>query len=418
MTRKFSAVLLALLLLFTFYFQAFGQKPVKDLKPTVILISLDGFRSDYIEKFNPPTLKKLVKNGVRAKWMIPSYPTKTFPNHYTVATGLYPDNHGIIENNMFDADINAVFGLRIREQVQNPLWWGGEPIWVTAEQQGQIAASFFFPGTETLIKGKQPEYWKPYEHTLPNEERVDTVLSWLDLPREKRPTMITMYFSDVDDAGHGFGTDAEETRRAVLKVDESLNRLMQGLKARKIDKKVNLIIVSDHGMASYRLRDAVILDEFFDPNDAERIFWIGEFTQIFPKEGKEEKIYNDLKSKLPANVSVYRRGDFPERFKFGKNKRIAPIVVTPTEGIYITNKARYKEDEARGLLDKTRGGHGYDNAFESMRAIFIAHGSAFKKGAVVEPFENVNVYNLMCKILNLKPAPNDGNRDLAKEVLR
>src|SRR5688572_22072509 len=161
------------------------QAPVKDLRPTVILISLDGFRYDYLEKYKPETLNKLAREGVRAKWLIPAYPTKTFPNHYTIATGLYPDNHGLIENNMFDRETNTVFGYDIRAEVTNPRWWGGEPIWVTAQKQGQIAGAFFWPGTETAIGGILPAFWKLYKHDLPNDERADTVLVWRDHPRGK-----------------------------------------------------------------------------------------------------------------------------------------------------------------------------------------------------------------------------------------
>ena len=410
---------LFILVLLSFNLHAAAQvKPVKDLKPTVILISLDGFHPDYLKKYDPPNLNKLAKEGVRAEWLIPSFPTKTFPNHYTIATGLYPDNHGIVENNIFDTETKTVFGLDKREELRNPKWWGGEPIWVTAEKQGQIAASFFFPGTETPIQGVRPTFWKEYEHDLPNEQRVDTVLSWLDLPKEKRPTVFTMYFADVDDAGHASSPDSEATRAAVLKVDANVGRLMDGLRARKIDKKVNLIIVSDHGMQPYLPRDGIILDEMFDADSAERIFWVGEFTQIFPKEGKVDEIYNAIKAKLPPTAEVYRRGEFPARFKFGKNKRIAPIVVIPKAGAIISNRKRYKEMEERGTLDKMRGGHGYDNQLESMRALFIAHGKAFKRGKVVEPFENVHIYNLMARILGLKPAKNDGNFEVVKDILK
>lgn len=395
-----------------------AQKPIKDLKPTVILISLDGFHPDYLEKYKPPVLNKLAKNGVRAKWMIPSYPTKTFPNHYTTATGLYPDNHGIIENNMYDPETKAVFGLDKREELRNPRWWGGEPIWVTAEKQGKTAAAFFFPGTETPIKGVQPSIWKDYDHDFPNDKRIDEVLSWLDLPVKDRPQMITLYFADVDDAGHRAGPDSTDTKTAVWKVDANLDRLMRGLKARKVDKKVNLIITSDHGMQPYKMRDAVVLDDYFDVNDAERIFWVGEFTQIFPKPGKEETIYNQIKAKLPSSAEIYRRGEFPARFKFGKNSRIAPIVVIPKAGAIITNRERYDAAVKKGTLDNTRGGHGYDNELPSMKALFIAHGEAFKKRKIVEPFENIEIYNLMCVILGLTPAPNDGNFEKVKEMLK
>lgn len=411
----FSALILILI---SFAANGTAQSTITDLKPTVVLISLDGFRADYLEKYDPPMLKKLAKNGVRAKWMIPSFPTKTFPNHYTVATGLYPDNHGIIENNMYDPEMDALFSLGNREAVQDPRWWGGEPIWVTAEKQGQTAASFFFPGTETEIKGVRPTYWKDYDGKIPNEVRVDTILSWFDLPVEKRPTIFTLYFSDVDDAGHGFSPDSPENKAAVLKVDSELKRLYDGLKKRRIEKKVNLIIVSDHGMASYKPRDAIILDEMFNVNDAEKIFWVSEFTQIFPKEGMEESIYRSIKSKLPATANVYRRNEFPERFNFGSNKRIAPIVVVPNAGTTITNRERFAKMEKDGNLDKMRGAHGFDNLIPEMRATFIAHGKAFRKGLTIEPFQNIHIYNLMCEILNLKCAPNDGDDRLVKIPLK
>ena len=166
------------------------------------------------------------------------------------------------------------------------------------------------------------------------------------------------------------------------------------------------------------MRDAVVLDDYFDKNDAERIFWVGEFTQIFPKPGKEDEIYNRIKAKLPSSAEIYRRGEFPVRFKFGKNPRIAPIVVIPKAGAIITNRERYDAAVKKGTLDNTRGGHGYDNALPSMKALLIAHGKAFKKCKIVEPFENIEVYNLMCAILGLKPAPNDGDFSNIKEMLK
>lgn len=393
----------------------FGQKPIKDLKPTVILISLDGFRYDYLEKYQPKTLNELAKKGVRAKWMIPSFPTKTFPNHYTVATGLYPAHHGIIENNIYD--FGTVFSLGKREEVQNSRWWLGEPIWVTVEKQGQKAGAFFFPGTEAEIQGKRPTFWKEYDGKIPNETRVDTILGWLDLPLEQRPTLFTMYFSDTDDAGHANGPDAEETKQAVLKVDENLNRLMDGLKKRKIYKKVNLIIVSDHGMAPVNQQNAIILDDYFSFDDTERILWTGEIVQIFPKEGKQKTIINALNEKI-ANADCWEKENIPARFHYHDNPRIAPIVCSSKEGWILTSRERFEQIKKRADFNKTKGAHGYDNQLESMRAIFIAHGSAIKKGKLIEPFENVNVYNLMCKILGLAPAKNDGNETWSDTVLK
>jgi predicted AlkP superfamily pyrophosphatase or phosphodiesterase len=406
---------LAIVLLSAFVPPIAGQGPARDLEPTVILVSLDGFRYDYIEKFAPPTLRRLASGGVRAKWMIPSFPTKTFPNHYTVATGLYPANHGIVENNVFD--FGEVFSMSKRKEVENPRWWGGEPIWVTAEKQGRIAASYFFVGSETAIKGEQPTFWRRYDGDVPPQMRVDKVLSWLDLPRGQRPSMITLYFSDVDDAGHAFGPDAEETRYAVLNVDDYIGRLMRGLKTRGIDRRVNVIIVSDHGMAPVYLKQRTFLDDHFDLDLAERILWTNEIIQIFPKPGKADEIFSKIGNL--EHAACWKKEDIPERLNYRQGKRVAPIICTSDEGWITTSRKRY-DDWTRDLddLDRPRGAHGYDNRFRSMQAIFVAHGPAFRKGHIAEPFENVEVYNLMCSILGIKPAPNDGNIERVRGILK
>jgi len=396
-------------------FGVFAQQTVKNLKPTVILISLDGFRYDYLDKFQPPVLNRLAKEGVRAKWMIPSFPTKTFPNHYTIATGLYPAHHGIVENNVYD--FGKVFSMSKREEVQNPRWWLGEPIWVTAEKQGQIAASYFFVGTEAKIEGYQPQIWRAWNGTVPPQMRVDKVLSWLDLPQEKRPTMITLYFSDVDDAGHAFSPDAEETKYAVLNVDSYIERLMSGLKARGIDEQVNVIVVSDHGMAPVNLRQTTFLDDYFNFYWTERILWTNEIVQIFPKKNKTDEIFSRI-NKL-AHVTCWKKEDIPDRLHYKDGARVAPIICSSEEGWMTTSHERY-DDWIKDVddLNNPRGAHGYDNRYQSMQATFIAHGASFKKGFVAEPFENIQVYNLMCQILGLKPAKNDGNLDVVREMLR
>ncbi|MEJ7846745.1 MAG: ectonucleotide pyrophosphatase/phosphodiesterase [Pyrinomonadaceae bacterium] len=391
-----------------------AQKPVKDLKPTVILISIDGFRYDYFEKFQPVVLNKLARDGVRAKWMMPSFPTKTFPNHYTVATGLYPEHHGIIENNIWD--FGVTFRLNIREEVQNPRWWLGEPIWVTAEKQNQRAGAFFFPGTEAEIGGVRPTFWKQYDGKIPNEERVDTVLSWLDLPPNERPTIYTLYFSDVDDAGHGFGPDSVENKNAVLKVDTNIKRLMDGLKARKIDKKVNVIITSDHGMAAVDQRNAIVMDDYLDSGKTERVLTTGEIYQIFPKPGREEEIMAGLKP--IQHATCWRKSEIPERLHYRDSPRIAPVVCSADEGWFMTSRERYETQNKRADFGQTKGAHGYDNKYESMRAIFVGHGKAFRKRRTVEAFENIHVYELMCEILGLTPAKNDGDLKRVKGMLR
>jgi predicted AlkP superfamily pyrophosphatase or phosphodiesterase len=413
--RLVSLVCLLLAVNLSVYAQA---KPIRDLQPTVILISLDGFRSDYLNLYRPPNLNALAAGGVRARWMFPSFPSKTFPNHYTIATGLYPQNHGIVENNIYDAGFNAVFTLSDRNEVENSRWWLGEPIWVTAEKQGQKSGSIFYPGTEGEVAGIRPSFWKRYDQNISNDQRVDILLSWLDLPRGQRPTFIALYFSDTDDAGHAFGPVSNETKRAVRKVDREIGRLVQGLKTREIFARINLIVVSDHGMARVNWRNAILLDKLFDTNLAERIFWTREIVSIFPRAGKEDEIYRRLKQSLPPQASVYRRAEMPPRFHYSQSPRIAPLLVLPKEGWILTNRETFAEMQAKGDAKNSSGGHGYDNRLRSMRAIFIAHGESFKKGKVVAPFENIQVYNIMTRILGLKPASNDGGYRAARAVLK
>lgn len=396
--------------------QNFAQEPIIDLKPTVILISLDGFRYDYLDKYAPNTLRQMANSGVKAKWMIPSFPTKTFPNHYTVVTGLYPAHHGIVENNIWD--FGETFKMDDREKVRDAKWWLGEPIWVTAERQGQKAANYFWPGSEAKIEGFYSSIWRGYNGRVPNDMRVDKVLSWLDKPQSERPTFVTMYFSATDDVGHEFGPDSEETKYSVLEVDRYIERLMRGLKQRKIDKMVNVIIVSDHGMANYYPKQATFLDDHIDLDiDTDRILWTNEIQQIFPKEGKLDYVFNKLKGL--DHVTCWKKDDVPGRLHYSDGKRVAPIVCSSEIGWITTNHKRWN-DWYKDLDDtaRPRGAHGYDNRYQEMQATFIAHGPAFKRGYVAEPFENVEVYNIMCKILKLKPVRNDGDLDRVKDILR
>ena len=405
-----------LVLLVAFLSSCVQANTIRDLRPTIILISIDGFRSDYLDKYEPPNLKSLAQNGVRAKWMTPSFPSKTFPNHYAIVTGLYPQNNGIVENNVFDKTFNASLTMSNREEVSNGRWWLGEPIWVTAEKQGQKTAPYLWPGSEAEIGGVRPTCWKPYDGKVPNDTRVDTILGWLDLPAGERPTFLTLYFNDVDNAGHDYSPDAPETRNAVLRVDNEIGRLIGGLKARGIGPEVNIIIVSDHGMATQDPKNTIILDELFNPGLAEKVFWTSEIVSIFPKAGTEDLIYKTLTDKLPPQAKVYRKAEMPARFHYSNSPRIAPLLVLPQEGWTLTTRARFDEQKAKGKVG-LKGGHGYDNELPSMRAIFIANGPAFKRGAVIEPFENIQVYNLMSKILGLKPAPNDGDDSVTKAAL-
>lgn len=387
----------------------------KDLKPTVILISLDGFRWDYVDRFKPPALSRMAKEGVRAKWMIPSFPTKTFPNHYTVVTGLYPAHHGIVENNVYD--FGTVFTMSKREEVQDARWWLGEPIWVTAEKQGQRASSYFWPGSEAKIEDTYATYWRNYNGRVPGDMRIDKVLSYFDEPADKRPTMITTYFSTTDDVGHEFGPDSEEIKYGVWEADKYIERLMDGLKKRKLDDRVNVIIVSDHGMANFYAKQVTYLDDIINFDDTERILWTNEIQQIFPKAGKLDAIFAKLKDL--KHTTCWKKADIPERLHYADGKRVAPIVCSSELGWITTSHKRWDEwYKDLDDVDRPRGAHGYDNRYQEMQATFIARGPAFRRGYTAEPFPNVDVYNIMCKILGLRPAKNDGDMNRVKAMLR
>jgi predicted AlkP superfamily pyrophosphatase or phosphodiesterase len=395
------------------------NRPLADLKPTLILISIDGFRADYFEKFPHPTLNALAAEGVRAQWMTPSFPSLTFPNHYTICTGLYPADHGIVANEFYDPEIGANFGMMKREEVQNGRWWGGEPIWVTAEKQGQRAAPVFFPGSEAEIEGTRPSFWKPYDDKVPDTDRVDALLSLIDLPLARRPSFLTLYFSDVDHAGHESSPDSPAVASAIGVVDSALDRLVRGLRARNIYEKVNLVIVSDHGMAPVKPTDVVILDDYFPAKDAEQIAWGQQITNIFPRPGAEKTLFDSITAAKLQHAQCYRKEDIPARFHYQQNRRIGAIVCMAAEGWRIFSRARRAEEQKKpNKPAPVIGAHGYDNELPSMRAIFICHGPACKRGVVVEPFPNVDVYDIMTSVLHLAPAKNDGDEKTARTVLQ
>lgn len=384
--------------------------PAPDAEQAVVLVSLDGFHPDYLKRGVTPHLAALARGGVRAEWMTPSFPTKTFPNHYTLVTGLLPDHHGIVSNNMLD-DSLGTFRMSIRKAVQDARWWGGEPIWVTAEQQGVTAGAMFWPGSEAPIKGIRPSHWMPFDNAFPDAARVDSVLAWLAPPAGPSARFVTLYYSDVDGAGHSHGPNAGvELDDALRNVDAMIGRLVAGIAERGMSDRVNIIVVSDHGMSEDSKDRLILLEDYIDSDDATIVDW-GPFALIQPKPGKLEALYAALNGKHP-NMKVYLKSQLPRYLRYGTHQRIPELVAIADDGWIIMPSASTRSWPQVG------GSHGYDHTLASMRALFLAAGPAFREGVVVPPFQNIHVYELMAEILGLTPAPNDGSLDSVRSMLR
>jgi predicted AlkP superfamily pyrophosphatase or phosphodiesterase len=381
----------------------------------VILISLDGWRWDYLDRFAPPVLSRLAADGVRAEGLIPQFPSKTFPNHYTLVTGLTPAHHGIVSNNMRAPDVPGSFSLSNRAVQADPRWWGGEPIWNTSERQGKVAAAMFWVGSETVIGGRQATYWRDFDDDLPHADRVAQLLEWLKLPEGKRPSFLTLYFSDVDTAGHRFGPDAEETRTAAMNVDRSVGELVAGVAAAGLTDRVNYVIVSDHGMAALSRERMIVVDDYIDPTTAEIVDW-APVLALSPKDGDVEKMYAALKDKHP-NLHVYRRDEVPSRYGLAGHPRVPAIVGIADDGWYVTSKGEMARWE-KGERTPPGGTHGYDGHAQSMHGLFVGSGPRFQRGLVVKAFENIHVYNLMCAVIGIEPTKNDGDPAVVKDMLR
>ncbi len=381
--------------------------------PRVLLIGLDGFRADYLDRPAATQLRALAARGVRAERMISAFPSKTFPNHYSIVTGLSPERHGIVANAMRDS-VLGLFRLSDRAAVQTSGWWGGEPIWVTAEQQGRRAATYFWPGSEAEIGGVRPSWWYPYDGDRPNAERERQVLEWLALPSDSAPAFIALYFSDTDDAGHRHGPDAPQVDSAIARVDSAVGRLVAGIARLGLTEVVNVIVVADHGMAAVSPERTIVLDDYLDLQTVE-IVDLNPVAMITPRDGDVSRVMRALEGRHP-HLQVYRREETPTALRFRTHPRITPIVAIADDGwSIVTVGARTRAAAVRGV----RGGaHGYDPQLPSMAALFIAAGPGIVRGRTVPAFQNIHVYPLMAELLRLRPAPTDGALDSVRTMLR
>ncbi|MBA6151210.1 alkaline phosphatase family protein [Gelidibacter maritimus] len=384
-------------------------------KPYVLLISLDGFRWDYVEKYKPQHLSNFVENGVSAKSLISTFPSKTFPNHYSIATGMYPDNHGIISNSFYSTKKDKIYSIRNREVVTDGDFYGGTPIWSLADRNSMVTASYFFVGSDVEIQGIRPSYSKDYDGKVKNETRISQVLEWLALPKKERPHLITMYFSDMDDTGHRYGPNNEaEIQKTLHSLDKNLGVLLTGLKASGLP--INIIIVSDHGMAA-QSTDKLIPIERIQNNDLFLAIDNGSMVNIHPKKDVETEVVLDYLKQKEDHFKVYKTEDTPGFEYTPKNKDWGAIQLIPDVGYYFSNAKNIALLNQNNI--KTIGVHGFDSNDKDMHGIFYANGPAFKTGHTIPSFQNIDIYPLICDILGFEiPANIDGSLSIVQDILK
>jgi predicted AlkP superfamily pyrophosphatase or phosphodiesterase len=375
---------------------------VRPPAPPVILISIDGFRPDYLDRGETPTLSALAAGGALAA-MRPSFPSKTFPNHYALVTGLRPDRNGIVDNTMTDPAIpGVVFAMSNAEAVADRRWWDeAEPIWVGAEKQGVRTGVMHWPGAGAAIRGVRPAFWRTYDKTFSGEARVDAVFGWLDLPPSQRPRFVALYFEDVDTAGHQSGPNGAELDAAVRRVDGLVGRLTAGLTARGI--AADIVVVSDHGMAEVAPERRIFVDDLL-PAEAYRSVTMGAFWSLAAAPGHEAEVERALIDGAHPHMSCWRKAEIPARFHYGANPRVPPFFCLPETGWEVTSRAW-----AAGHPNPSRGDHGFDPFDPQMRAVFIAAGPDVRAGARPAAFDNVDVYPLLARLLGVKPQAGDGD---------
>ncbi|XP_027626035.1 ectonucleotide pyrophosphatase/phosphodiesterase family member 3 isoform X2 [Tupaia chinensis] len=378
---------------------------------------MDGFRAEYLDTWSSllPNIDKLKTCGIHSKYMRAVYPTKTFPNHYTIVTGLYPESHGIIDNNMYDVHLNKNFSLSSKEK-DNPAWWHGQPIWLTAMYQGLKTASYFWPGSDVAVNGSFPSLYMAYNRSIPYEQRISTLLKWLDLPKAERPSFYTLYVEEPDSAGHDSGPVSAGVIKALQLVDHAFGMLMEGLKQRNLHNCVNIILLADHGMdqtycdkVEYMTDYLPQINFYMYQGPAARIRAIN-IPQDFFSFDSEGIVRNLSCRKDDQHFKPYLTRDLPKRLHYANNVRI--------DKVHLMVDRQWLAVRSRTNIFCGGGNHGYNNEFKSMEAIFLAHGPSFKEKIEVEPFENIEIYNLLCDLLHIQPAPNNGTHGSLNHLLK
>lgn len=372
-----------------------------------VIISLDGLRWDYLDAYDVPFMQQLAREGVKAV-MQPSFPSKTFPNHYTLATGLTPDHHGIIANTFWDREKGVEFSLGNKVTRADGKYYGGDPVWLTAKHQGVKTATVFWVGSDVAIHGEHPTYWRDYQtQQLDFEGRVDEILRLLKMPEKDRPHLVMAYFEEPDRSGHNYGPMNRLTRRAMEDMDRLLSLMWTRIQMLPIASQVNLIITGDHGMTS------VDPKRFVDIDDVLPKHWYTRFCNDYPT-----LIYASAPQYIDSiceamqhvdHVRAWKAADIPAYLAYGTNKNMGDVIVLPDVGWLFADKPSKKQ----------RGSHGFDHTAADMQVGFRAIGPDFKVGyEKPDRFRNVCLYPLLCYLLGVTPSPNDGNLDEVRDMLR
>lgn len=383
-------------------------------KPYVIMISTDGFRYDYAKKYNAENLLKLSGNGVKAEAMIPSYPSITFPNHWSLITGLYPSHHGLIDNFFYDYKRKEAYAMSSKKNAEDGSWYGGTPLWGLAEKQGMISASLMWVGSASDAGGMRPTYYYPYHEKFTPSEKVEKVVNWLKLPEDKRPHFISLYFPEVDASGHHFGPDTQETNAAVHLIDQAIGDLVQKVGDLGL-KNVNFIFVSDHGMIKVDGGTPLEIPALLSDKNRFDYYNSQTLLRVYVKNPDEVKtVYKELKAHKTEDYEVYLDKKLPKYLHFAtrddKYNRIGQILLLPKAPKIFLEKGK-----------KTSvGKHGYNpRTVPEMKAVFYAWGPEFKNRMEIGEFANVNVYPLVADILGLKiDQPIDGKPKVLGNILK
>jgi predicted AlkP superfamily pyrophosphatase or phosphodiesterase len=372
-------------------------------KPQVVLISIDGFRWDFQALYETPNLDRIAAAGVRAESLVPAFPTLTFPNHYSIATGRYPARHELVDNSFFSPDRSRYYTLRDRNAVQDGAWYGADPIWVVAEKNGMVSAAFFFVGTEAEIQGIRPTYWKPFNGNVDGETRVDQVLEWLALPDERRPRLITLYFEDVDEATHDYGISSPAMLEAVTLVDSLVGRLLDGIERLPIADDVYLVLVSDHGQSHFRSSEPVfVLDEFLDLTGIRTVDH-GAFVALYFDEPNRDRALAicDIINQRWRHGQAVVPGEAPDSWRLWRDSPFADVLVVADPKSKVSTSA-----------DRTFkvSSHGWSPDFRDMHGFFLAMGPRLPENRRIGRLSVVDVYPLLLEILDLPQAgPIDGD---------